>query len=167
MAAFRAPPAVRSVRKTVLCSEPPNHCRSGNFLSTTLPAHFFPSSAGMLIVCDMAKRYSIPEERFPARRVRWKKTIVSARRKLPKSGCRKDNSPSVFPECTRSKAFHSFRIRCKLCGTRCVRLKRSGRVAQLVEQCPFKAWVAGSSPAALTRCFQALPFLAQVPNLHQ
>jgi hypothetical protein len=25
-----------------------------------------------------------------------------------------------------------------------------GRVAQLVEQCPFKAWVAGSSPAALT-----------------
>src|SRR5580692_7779611 len=26
-----------------------------------------------------------------------------------------------------------------------------GRVAQLVEQCPFKAWVAGSSPAALTR----------------
>ena len=30
------------------------------------------------------------------------------------------------------------------------RLRRSGRVAQLVEQCPFKAWVAGSSPAALT-----------------
>src|SRR5580765_946067 len=27
---------------------------------------------------------------------------------------------------------------------------RCGRVAQLVEQCPFKAWVAGSSPAALT-----------------
>src|SRR5579884_976783 len=26
-----------------------------------------------------------------------------------------------------------------------------GRVAQLVEQCPFKAWVAGSNPAALTR----------------
>ena len=26
----------------------------------------------------------------------------------------------------------------------------SGRVAQLVEQCPFKAWVAGSNPAALT-----------------
>ena len=25
-----------------------------------------------------------------------------------------------------------------------------GRVAQLVEQCPFKAWVAGSNPAALT-----------------
>src|SRR5512146_3296819 len=29
--------------------------------------------------------------------------------------------------------------------------KESGRVAQLVEQCPFKAWVAGSSPAALTK----------------
>ena len=29
-------------------------------------------------------------------------------------------------------------------------LKDCGRVAQLVEQCPFKAWVAGSSPAALT-----------------
>ena len=27
---------------------------------------------------------------------------------------------------------------------------KSGRVAQLVEQCPFKAWVAGSNPAALT-----------------
>ncbi len=32
----------------------------------------------------------------------------------------------------------------------CVKLEGSGRVAQLVEQCPFKAWVAGSSPAALT-----------------
>src|SRR4051812_31044796 len=28
--------------------------------------------------------------------------------------------------------------------------ERDGRVAQLVEQCPFKAWVAGSNPAALT-----------------
>ena len=28
---------------------------------------------------------------------------------------------------------------------------RGGRVAQVVEQCPFKAWVAGSNPAALTR----------------
>jgi hypothetical protein len=26
-----------------------------------------------------------------------------------------------------------------------------GRVAQLVEQCPFKAWVDGSSPSALTK----------------
>jgi hypothetical protein len=26
-----------------------------------------------------------------------------------------------------------------------------GRVAQVVEQCPFKAWVAGSNPAALTK----------------
>ena len=33
---------------------------------------------------------------------------------------------------------------------RYVRLKQSGRVAQVVEQCPFKAWVAGSNPAALT-----------------
>src|ERR1019366_1700517 len=31
-----------------------------------------------------------------------------------------------------------------------VRLKLVGRVAQLVEQRPFKAWVAGSIPAALT-----------------
>src|ERR1019366_6919419 len=31
-----------------------------------------------------------------------------------------------------------------------VRLKRVGRVAQVVEQRPFKAWVAGSNPAALT-----------------
>jgi hypothetical protein len=29
-------------------------------------------------------------------------------------------------------------------------LKESGRVAQLAEQCPFKAWVDGSSPSALT-----------------
>ncbi len=35
-------------------------------------------------------------------------------------------------------------------------LLHSGRVAQLVEQCPFKAWVAGSSPAALTSLFQFL-----------
>ena len=34
-------------------------------------------------------------------------------------------------------------------------LQQCGRVAQLVEQCPFKAWVAGSNPAALTK-----PFLA-------
>ena len=31
-----------------------------------------------------------------------------------------------------------------------VRLKWVGRVAQVVEQRPFKAWVAGSNPAALT-----------------
>jgi hypothetical protein len=30
-------------------------------------------------------------------------------------------------------------------------IAKVGRVAQLVEQCPFKAWVAGSSPAALTK----------------
>jgi sugar-phosphatase len=34
---------------------------------------------------------------------------------------------------------------------KCVRLKLVGRVAQLVEQRPFKAWVAGSIPAALTK----------------
>ncbi len=28
---------------------------------------------------------------------------------------------------------------------------KGGRVAQVVEQCPFKAWVAGSNPAALTK----------------
>src|SRR5215813_215327 len=32
-----------------------------------------------------------------------------------------------------------------------------GRVAQLVEQRPFKAWVAGSNPAALTKLLQVLP----------
>ena len=31
-----------------------------------------------------------------------------------------------------------------------VKLEDSGRVAQLAEQCPFKAWVDGSSPSALT-----------------
>jgi hypothetical protein len=36
-----------------------------------------------------------------------------------------------------------------------------GRVAQLVEQCPFKAWVAGSSPAALT----THPF-REIPTSH-
>src|ERR1700686_2335648 len=30
-------------------------------------------------------------------------------------------------------------------------LKPRGRVAQLAEQCPFKAWVDGSSPSALTK----------------
>src|SRR5260370_6669121 len=37
-----------------------------------------------------------------------------------------------------------------------VRLKLVGRVAQVVEQRPFKAWVAGSNPAALTISFQRL-----------
>ena len=32
----------------------------------------------------------------------------------------------------------------------CGRLDLCGRVAQLVEQRPFKAWVLGSSPSALT-----------------
>src|SRR5579863_681168 len=32
-------------------------------------------------------------------------------------------------------------------------MKRVGRVAQLAEQCPFKAWVDGSSPSALTIYF--------------
>ncbi len=37
-----------------------------------------------------------------------------------------------------------------------VKLDVRGRVAQLVEQCPFKAWVEGSSPSALTiTCFSA------------
>jgi hypothetical protein len=33
---------------------------------------------------------------------------------------------------------------------------RCGRVAQLAEQCPFKAWVDGSSPSALTISFNSL-----------
>ena len=37
----------------------------------------------------------------------------------------------------------------------CVKLKDCGRVAQLAEQCPFKAWVAGSNPAALTKSVPA------------
>jgi hypothetical protein len=36
---------------------------------------------------------------------------------------------------------------------KCVKFKLVGRVAQLVEHRPFKAWVAGSSPAALTKSF--------------
>src|SRR5437016_11668001 len=39
---------------------------------------------------------------------------------------------------------------------RYVRLRVCGRVAQLVEQRPFKAWVAGSNPAALTTCLGVL-----------
>ena len=35
-------------------------------------------------------------------------------------------------------------------------LDRDGRVAQLVEQCPFKAWVEGSNPSALTS-FSSIP----------
>ncbi len=38
-------------------------------------------------------------------------------------------------------------------------LKDWGRVAQVVEQCPFKAWVAGSNPAALTKVFEVAPLL--------
>src|SRR6185437_3270731 len=38
-----------------------------------------------------------------------------------------------------------------------------GRVAQLVEQCPFKAWVAGSNPAALTT--SPLRFQLRDPSL--
>jgi hypothetical protein len=37
-----------------------------------------------------------------------------------------------------------------------VKLEESGRVAQLAEQCPFKAWVDGSSPSALTKYFSDL-----------
>ena len=44
-----------------------------------------------------------------------------------------------------AKLVHSFLSPCG-----CVRLDFRGRVAQLVEQCPFKAWVLGSSPSALT-----------------
>jgi hypothetical protein len=42
---------------------------------------------------------------------------------------------------------------CELSIFFCDTLKDCGRVAQLVEQCPFKAWVAGSNPAALTTRF--------------
>ena len=48
----------------------------------------------------------------------------------------------------------------------CVRLKESGRVAQLVEQCPFKAWVAGSNPAALTKISKYLVDLGRVDFGH-
>ena len=47
---------------------------------------------------------------------------------------------------------------------------KGGRVAQLVEQCPFKAWVAGSNPAALTMIFKHLrfcPALSLGPNWGQ
>src|SRR6266851_795309 len=45
-------------------------------------------------------------------------------------------------------------------------LKESGRVAQLVEQCPFKAWVAGSSPAALTKISRYLEDFGRVDFGH-
>src|SRR5271170_5866624 len=41
-----------------------------------------------------------------------------------------------------------------------------GRVAQLVEQCPFKAWVAGSSPAALTKFSKYLEDFGRVDFGH-
>jgi hypothetical protein len=41
-------------------------------------------------------------------------------------------------------------------------LKEVGRVAQLVEQCPFKAWVAGSNPAALTKISKYLADFGRV-----
>ena len=41
---------------------------------------------------------------------------------------------------------------------------KDGRVAQLVEQCPFKAWVLGSSPSALTIFSSILPLT--VFNFH-
>ena len=43
----------------------------------------------------------------------------------------------------------------------CVKLNPCGRVAQLAEQCPFKAWVAGSSPAALTILYPGI--MVKVP----
>src|SRR5690349_6270330 len=46
------------------------------------------------------------------------------------------------------------RVKLKLCSF--IFFPSIGRVAQLVEQCPFKAWVAGSSPAALTILFYEL-----------
>src|SRR5919109_1423482 len=42
-------------------------------------------------------------------------------------------------------------LECGTLGGAYVKLKVCGPVAQLVEQCPFKAWVAGSNPAGLTR----------------
>jgi hypothetical protein len=39
-----------------------------------------------------------------------------------------------------------------------------GRVAQLVEQCPFKAWVEGSNPSALTIPAAVLPFCESEHN---
>ena len=47
-----------------------------------------------------------------------------------------------------------------------VRLKWVGRVAQLVEQRPFKAWVAGSIPAALTKISRYLEDLGRVDFGH-
>ena len=41
-----------------------------------------------------------------------------------------------------------------------------GRVAQLVEQCPFKAWVAGSNPAALTMISKYLADFGRVDFGH-
>src|SRR6185312_4469253 len=45
-----------------------------------------------------------------------------------------------------------------------VMMNGCGRVAQLVEQRPFKAWVAGSNPAALTN-YPRRAFQIEVPPL--
>jgi hypothetical protein len=47
-----------------------------------------------------------------------------------------------------------------------VRLDRSGRVAQLVEQRPFNAWVAGSNPAALTIEINELAVVTRTASTH-
>lgn len=44
-------------------------------------------------------------------------------------------------------------------------LNDCGRVAQLVEQCPFKAWVAGSSPAALTTAKSPTAYFNNITEL--
>ena len=50
--------------------------------------------------------------------------------------------------------------------SQCVKLNDCGRVAQVVEQCPFKAWVAGSNPAALTKTSKHLANLGRVDFGH-
>ena len=42
--------------------------------------------------------------------------------------------------------------------------KMVGRVAQVVEQRPFKAWVAGSNPAALTNSYELRAMSGEQPE---
>jgi hypothetical protein len=57
----------------------------------------------------------------------------------------------VPPKCRRPPGACCDERRCAAVrACQCVKLEESGRVAQLAEQCPFKAWVDGSSPSALT-----------------
>ena len=63
-------------------------------------------------------------------------------------------APKEFARSVREKA----EMRSPASERNVLALKIVGRVAQLAEQCPFKAWVDGSSPSALTTVLVAVQF---------